>query len=258
MSVFDDIHEEPESHAPQGLWRAKIAATPATFSAPVFVTIPAFGDDQVWGPCTWRGNVKPLKGANAIVAFDSNRQIWLLSWAGGSPGGSYGTIPPTNPQDGDEWLLPVGNGVLWRFRYNAGSASSYKWEFIGGSPLAATVLTSENTSSTTFVDLPLGAGPSVTVPREGEYFVKHGMDGQNTTVNTWATASVRFGSTAPIATDQVTVGGQAVIEAAVSRELPIKTLTLNDVVKQQYQRGGTGPTVTFKERWLSMSPVRVL
>jgi len=47
----------------------------------------------------------------------------------------YSVTPPASPNDGDHWVMPISNGVLWRFRYNAGSASAYKWEFLGGSPI---------------------------------------------------------------------------------------------------------------------------
>jgi hypothetical protein len=45
--------------------------------------------------------------------------------------------PPSNPQNGDVWYATNvdGNGVVWQFRYNATSASAYKWEFIGGPDL---------------------------------------------------------------------------------------------------------------------------
>jgi hypothetical protein len=49
----------------------------------------------------------------------------------------YGTSLPASPYDGQEAVLvdSISNpSYQWRFRYNAGSASSYKWEFIGGSP----------------------------------------------------------------------------------------------------------------------------
>jgi hypothetical protein len=45
------------------------------------------------------------------------------------------TSLPTNPSDGQEAVLvdSVSNPTWqWRFRYNAGSSSAYKWEFIGG------------------------------------------------------------------------------------------------------------------------------
>lgn len=48
---------------------------------------------------------------------------------------SYNTTLPGSPVDGQEAILvdSVTNPTyVWRLRYNAGSASAYKWEFIGG------------------------------------------------------------------------------------------------------------------------------
>lgn len=44
--------------------------------------------------------------------------------------------PPASPGDGDIWIATgvSAAGARWAFQYNAGSASAYKWEFIGGSP----------------------------------------------------------------------------------------------------------------------------
>jgi hypothetical protein len=54
---------------------------------------------------------------------------------------SYGTSLPAVPADGDEHIL-VDSLTLpnyaWRFRYNAGSFSIYKWDFIGGGAAWAT------------------------------------------------------------------------------------------------------------------------
>lgn len=45
--------------------------------------------------------------------------------------------PPANPTDGDIWIASAvdTNGTRWQFQYNAGSSSTYKWEFIGGPPI---------------------------------------------------------------------------------------------------------------------------
>jgi hypothetical protein len=50
---------------------------------------------------------------------------------------TYGTSLPANPADGQEAILVdslTNPTYQWRFRYNAGSTSAYKWEFIGGAP----------------------------------------------------------------------------------------------------------------------------
>jgi len=57
-----------------------------------------------------------------------------VSYPAGVP--TIGATPPASPVDGQIWMFPVdaANGVMWHFRYNAGSSSPYKWEFIGGPP----------------------------------------------------------------------------------------------------------------------------
>lgn len=80
--------------------------------------------------------------------------------------------PPATPTDGDLWCLPAdaANGVNWTFRYNAASSSPYKWEFIGGSPLSASIPTAENIPANTAPTVDLTTiGPSVTLPRAGDY-----------------------------------------------------------------------------------------
>src|SRR5262245_12103934 len=92
----------------------------------------------------------------------------------------YGTTPPTNPNDGDEWIYPADatNGIMWRFRYRAASASTYKWEFVGGPPLQNSV----------GADIACGVGSAwsddaasrVTVPRSGDYLVQAAISGRTT------------------------------------------------------------------------------
>jgi len=61
---------------------------------------------------------------------------WMLTALTPMSGIAYGTSLPTNPVDGQEAILVdsiTNPSYEWRFRYNAGSSSAYKWEFIGGS-----------------------------------------------------------------------------------------------------------------------------
>lgn len=55
-------------------------------------------------------------------------------------GASYGTVFPAAPADGQEHILvdsALNPGWIWRFRYNALSTSTYKWECIGGASFTA-------------------------------------------------------------------------------------------------------------------------
>lgn len=84
---------------------------------------------------------------------------------------------PSSPVNGQEicFVADAANGIIWRLRYNAGSASAYKWECIGGSFLSSNVAGASNTLggggsySTQLVD---GTGiVNLQLPLSGDYWV---------------------------------------------------------------------------------------
>ena len=81
------------------------------------------------------------------------------------------TSLPSAPIDGQEirYVADATNGVIWNLRYRAASSSSYKWEFIGGSPYRVGTTSSEATSSTTYTTL--ASGPQILIPLAGDYSV---------------------------------------------------------------------------------------
>jgi len=90
----------------------------------------------------------------------------------------YGTTFPVSPADGQEAILVdsvTAPTYHWRFRYNAGSSSPYKWECIGGAPANAYVAAGEATSSTAYVALTT-PGPIISLPLAGVYDVRIGCD----------------------------------------------------------------------------------
>jgi hypothetical protein len=92
---------------------------------------------------------------------------------------SYGTTLPGSPVDGQEAILvdsTTNPTYQWRFRYNTGSSSAYKWECVGGVPARVSVVTDESmATSSAWVDLAT-VGPSFVVPRAGDYDVLFGSD----------------------------------------------------------------------------------
>jgi len=85
---------------------------------------------------------------------------------------TYGLALPSSPADGQEHVLVdslTAPTYQWRFRYNAGSSSAYKWEFVGGAPLRVASAASQSISSTS----PVSFSPAVsaTLARAGEYRV---------------------------------------------------------------------------------------
>lgn len=89
------------------------------------------------------------------------------------------TALPENPVDTQEiiYLADATNGIEWRFRYRAASASAYKWEFIGGPPIVTGIQGGLTTAKVAETKQLLG-GPSITVPLDGEYDIAGTIRGQ--------------------------------------------------------------------------------
>lgn len=174
-------------------------------------------------------------------------KITTSSWAGG---------PPASPSDKDIWIATGvdANGTRWQFQYNAGSASSFKWEFIGGPPVWSIVSAFESTASATPADLTT-AGPSFTATRGGDYVVRYGA-----TSDVNSAASVALTSLFTNAGVRVT-GGEAdaatvgVFTSAASEER-VAALVAGTTYKLRYW-ASNGTTATFANRWLSVVPIRI-
>jgi hypothetical protein len=129
------------------------------------------------------GRVRPPRLASSPATPASGEMYWdstinrLMWWNGtnwvdaGTPIYSVSTMP-ASPVDGMEvyYAVDLTAGVLWHFRYRAGSGSAYKWEFLGGPPVISYVDTDQTTTSGTFADL--ATVQSITIPLAGEYDVE--------------------------------------------------------------------------------------
>lgn len=170
-----------------------------------------------------------------------------------------GTALPSAPNDEDEffYVADAANGVEWHLKYRAAGTAGKRWEYVGGPPLIATVETSENTASITYVDLAT-AGPSVTVPLAGDYELRgEALPVSQAAGNAAAIAALKLG-TAPIALEaEAVVQSQsaAANQGSLGGRAIVRTLAAADVVKMQY-RVSAG-NANFIYRTLSVKPVRV-
>jgi hypothetical protein len=94
------------------------------------------------------------------------------------------TTLPSSPSDGQEvyYVASAANGVLWHLKYNAASASAYKWEFVGGSRWGSqdsTVVALNNASM-----IELSPNISITLPLAGDYEL--GVEGTGTRIGSGA------------------------------------------------------------------------
>ena len=162
------------------------------------------------------------------------------------------TALPGSPIDGQViyYNADSTNGVVWQLRYRSASASAYKWEFIGGSPLVSTVVTSETTTSTSFTDLAT-VGPSITVPLAGDYDVEIG----GFTLSSGASVTVQgFAVGATVATDAESVRGNA--NQSNPRMRYRKTaIAASTIIRMKYRVASL--TGTFETRQILVYPVRV-
>jgi len=109
----------------------------------------------------------------------------------------YGTSLPASPVNGQEYILVdslTNPTYQWSFRYNAGSTSPYKWEFVGGAPVTAYggALQSTNSVYPSFIDLST-ASPRFTVPRAGDYSCSYTGSCDSDTVGGNPMATIGFG-----------------------------------------------------------------
>lgn len=167
----------------------------------------------------------------------------------------------TNVQDGDvvDLIADATLGVIWRFVYNAASASPYKWEFVGGSPLENNVVASWVQNDTAWVNS--GTGPQLTTPRAGDYDMIVGCHIFFSGSTIWGAAmSVKMGAGGNEPSLQAHGGGTnpggVAIGANIINQVRVPGRPANEAWIAVYSNGG-GQAMGFERRFLHMRPVRV-
>jgi opacity protein-like surface antigen len=162
------------------------------------------------------------------------------------PEGTKGTVAP------DEVYLEVDatNGIQWHLAYESGEPT-YKWRFLGGPPLQATVTASETTTATSPGDLAT-VGPSITLPRGGDYAADWSVALGANVVPTNLLAPLTKNNVVQ-QNLQFTIG-TAGISYDVSKFWPVNAAAA-DVIKVRYSVNAN--TGTFQARILRIVPVRI-
>jgi len=181
-----------------------------------------------------------------------------LSLAGRQVQTNRGTSPPASPAIGDIWIYPFTGGY-WMFVYDS-NETTYKWKFVGGSSMFSEILSDDTTNSTSYVD-PGVNGPSITVPRAGDYEIEFGarVYSGNPSVGTSVYISLAIGATAPSDNDAISPEFTTANEQKNQSRKLVKTgLSASDVVKMQFKVAGAGNAAHIQNRWLSVKPRRVI
>jgi hypothetical protein len=168
---------------------------------------------------------------------------------------SYGTTLPGSPVDGQEAVLvdsTTNPTYQWRFRYNAGSSSAYKWEFVGGS--SGRVSDTATTGIGAVAAWAGGFTPTFAAPRAGDYRIdaRIGLVAGGTAGTLYAGVSKSSASNTPLDNSQATLAanGQAVAVAMAT-----VTMTATEVISIIVYASVTGMSILG--RAVTVTPVRV-
>jgi hypothetical protein len=213
---------------------------------PSLTPVPTKSPGDVLTSSLWNSYVRD----NINKLLDRGHRVLTVAQFGALTGleGTKGSVAP------DEVYLEVDatNGIQWHLAYESGE-TTYKWRFLGGPPMYSEVATSETTASTSYVALAT-AGPSVTLPRSGDYDVGTGFTGDNTTAGTQSMS--------------YDIGGTAAVDADRAVEGADNAAHINSVMKRRRKTGLTPVTLTskykttantgrFEGRSMSVTPVRI-
>lgn len=165
------------------------------------------------------------------------------------------TSLPSAPIDGQEirYLADATNGVVWNLRYRAASASSYKWEFVGGSSLRSTGAGSSTNSTTPQTT----NTPSITVPLAGDYDCSYGGFTQNTAYG------VVYNSTIYLYKDTTSLESLTFVPvgtyngASIAGVYRATSLTASQVLNLRYAVSTTSSTSSFGTLFINATPIRV-
>jgi hypothetical protein len=204
-------------------------------------------------------------GGAAAVQFGATQDANIGRAAAGVVGttGDFAsrtvTSLPGAPVDGQEinYVADSANGIIWKLKYRAASASAYKWEFVGGSSLDAYVDAGENYAGVGYGNAAT-VGPSVTVPLAGNYDVTLEFAGSGPS-GEYGRMAFMVGASAATDADAVELSSPNTASiydyTSVSRTRRNGPYTAGTVLKAQYHSGGAA--FTFKQRRISIRPTRV-
>jgi hypothetical protein len=170
------------------------------------------------------------------------------------------TVLPATPVDKQEvyFLADAANGIIWHLRYRAASASPYKWEFVGGSPMTAEVqpqaALTGNYNSTGDI------GPNVQLPAlAGAYLLSFGANAYSTHTAV-QTAYYGLAFSATEANDLQAIQWQLAISGGPGRSNSARTfaaLLPASVLVRSRGKASAGGSAYVIDRWVSVVPVRL-
>lgn len=172
------------------------------------------------------------------------------------------SVPPplVDSRDGQiiYYVAHDANSIIWQFRYRTGTATPYKWEFIGGSWYHTETSTAAVVPAGAYADIG-GGVPTLTIPRDGDYHVEFGCNFTSASVTAdVAKAGISINGAAPTGNleiiDASTTSGNTE-GGSYARAGLYLAATAGDTLKHQYT--SVNGVTTVDERWLRIKPTRI-
>lgn len=216
---------------------------------PTSLPVPTKNPGDVFTSSTWNSYVRD----NINKLLNRGHRVLTVAQFAALTGleGTKGTVAP------DEVYVEVDatNGIQWHFAYESGEVT-YKWRFLGGPALFSEVTTAESNSSTTYAALAT-AGPSVALPRSGDYDVTLASRPGTQFGSQNIFHSYDIGATAAADADAVwggTTSGDAWGPHMTRRR---RKTGLGSVTLTSKYRSAVANAITWENRSMSVKPVRV-
>jgi hypothetical protein len=239
---------------------------PESFTDQVWVIAPGYSIDRPLGPCEWgaiHGAAMPAQGAEVVVSVDDKGIPTIVWWQGPQTSTTLPTVStlPGEPVDGQEIVFQTTamatGGVIWRFRYNAESASTHKWELQGGSALFTAPSGGGSLATASVAFSATSSVVGLTIPLAGEYELEFGARAypfaQNQTMLVVPALSVGEASEA----SALEIDAAASVGNTGSRKLLASTVSAGQVFTLYYKKSSSIAEAEFSRRWLSALPIRV-
>ena len=157
-------------------------------------------------------------------------------------------------------------GAAWHLRYRAASASAYKWEVVGASPVQNVVATTQAIATIgSWVNLAT-TGPEVTPALAGDYLVSFGAWFQSATANSVMGMAVGGGGLSNYGGGSGALNGddplcidyyQVTAEGPRAYQLREKIATLTAAKLDCRYRVNNSTGSSFGARTLTITPIRV-
>ena len=173
-------------------------------------------------------------------------------------------LPTTGLVDGQEVYLQTSamatNGIAWHLRYRAAAPAATRWEFVGGAPIEQTI--NQGAGGSGYVGPlasglnPIPTGPSVVVPRPGDYIVNYGAVIQSAQVGP-VNIGIDGGGVAASASPMIQLSIDAAALAQRTGSLSVRRNVASANSTLAMFASPVGTDVVVGARYLSITPIRL-